>query len=482
MASTQQNWDDLGRNIEDVIDRAINSHNYGQLSENVSEVLQKASEAMRQARMNQYNRQKNMVYTVPEEDIRTVPNHTPGQSTRPHDQTGPQEHSYQRYVHQNMNGTRTSSFVYNTTQQQSKTHPSQGYSQGIHQAPSAPAPMVKPDDGSRLIKAFPAFYRSPSGLNAGSICEIVGGGFLTAIGGSNLFYRSIYSLFAHTSILNFRNLFMGMFLAGGIFLITNGVGNLHLIDRYKAYVRALGTNTHCTIEKLSESVARPVRSVKKDLRKLILKGYFLQGHLDAEETSLITSNETFHYYQQSKLQLQERQRQQQEDARKQAQMAADYQATMSSLDPKVREVLDKGEAFIREIHRCNDRIPGHEISQKIDRIEHVVGKIFDRAKEHPEVIPDLKKLMDYYLPMTIKLLNAYADMDSQPIQGETIAASKKEIENTLDTLSSAFEKLLDFIFKDTALDISSDISVLKTLLAQEGLTEDEINTSTRREN
>ena len=82
--------------------------------------------------------------------------------------------------------------------------------------------------------------------------------------------------------------------------------------------------------------------------------------------------------------------------------------------------------------------------------------------------------MNYYLPMTVKLLDAYADMDAQPVQGETIQASKREIEASLDTLNAAFEKLLDSIFTETALDVSSDITVLNTMLAQEGLVEDEI--------
>ena len=81
--------------------------------------------------------------------------------------------------------------------------------------------------------------------------------------------------------------------------------------------------------------------------------------------------------------------------------------------------------------------------------------------------------MDYYLPMTIKLLDAYEEMDKQPVQGENIQASKKEIEDTLDTLNQAFEKLLDSVFRDVTWDVSSDISVLNTLLAQEGLTNDE---------
>ena len=137
----------------------------------------------------------------------------------------------------------------------------------------------------------------------------------------------------------------------------------------------------------------------------------------------------------------------------------------------MQEVLDKGNEFLDKIHRSNDAIPGMEISAKISRMELIV-EIFERAQKHPEIIPDLKKLMNYYLPMTVKLLDAYEEMDQQPVQGENIQASKKEIEDTLDTLNQAFEKLLDSAFQDTAWDVSSDISVLHTLLAQEGLKED----------
>ena len=117
-----------------------------------------------------------------------------------------------------------------------------------------------------------------------------------------------------------------------------------------------------------------------------------------------------------------------------------------------------------------------EIKNKLiidEETRWIVEKIFERAQKHPEIIPDLKKLMNYYLPMTVKLLDAYEEMDQQPVQGENIQASKKEIEDTLDTLNQAFEKLLDSAFQDTAWDVSSDISVLHTLLAQEGLTDDD---------
>lgn len=189
--------------------------------------------------------------------------------------------------------------------------------------------------------------------------------------------------------------------------------------------------------------------------------------MDQQETCLITSNETYRQYVETQNQLKLRDAQQKKQNE-------EKQKVEKKITPEVQQVLDKGNEFLEKIHRSNEAIPGVEISRKISRIELIVQKIFDRAKGHPEIIPDLNRLMDYYLPMTVKLLNAYEDMDSQPIQGENITASKREIEETLDTLNVAFEKLLDSVFEDTALDLSSDISVLHTVLAQEGLTEDDI--------
>ena len=142
------------------------------------------------------------------------------------------------------------------------------------------------------------------------------------------------------------------------------------------------------------------------------------------------------------------------------------------LSPEVRKVIEEGDAFVQKLRECNDAIPGEEISAKISRMEMIVDRIFDRVEQNPEQVNDVRKLMEYYLPTTIKLLEAYEEMDAQPIGGQNIQTAKAEIEATLDTLNVAFEKILDSLFQDTAWDVSSDISVLNTMLAQEGLHDD----------
>ena len=342
------------------------------------------------------------------------------------------------------------------------------------------------DNASRTVRAkrkpviidqpetLPALYGSTEGKTAVGIVKIVGGSLLSCFGFLGFLSTVILAIVAGSTWV--PAVFGLTGLGCGVGLIANGVGGLERVSRFKKYCRTLGSNTHCALEKLARSVGKNVKFVRKELTKMIDDGLFLEGHLDAEGKNLITSHETYRNYERSRLALEARKQEQQRlEEEKQASQPA------PSTDPRVREVLERGSAFITQIRRCNDAIPGKEISDKISRMETIVGRIFERAQAHPEIVPDLKKLMDYYLPMTVKLLNAYAEMDAQPVQGETIRSSKKEIENTLDTLNLAFEKLLDSVFEDTAMDVSSDISVLNTLLAQEGLTDDELSKMKKQE-
>jgi hypothetical protein len=61
-------------------------------------------------------------------------------------------------------------------------------------------------------------------------------------------------------------------------------------------------------------------------------------------------------------------------------------------------------------------------------------------------------------------------MSSETIQGENIRNTKNEIENSLDTINDAYEMLLNSMYEDEAVDLSTDISVMKTVMKQQGLT------------
>ena len=111
------------------------------------------------------------------------------------------------------------------------------------------------------------------------------------------------------------------------------------------------------------------------------------------------------------------------------------------------------------------------VSERIDRIGTLTASIFRVVREKPERADEVRKFMNYYLPTTLKLLKSYSLMEKQSYQGENIAASRKKIEDVLGTLVHAFEQQQDMLFQSEALDVETDISVLETMMASDGLTE-----------
>lgn len=138
-------------------------------------------------------------------------------------------------------------------------------------------------------------------------------------------------------------------------------------------------------------------------------------------------------------------------------------------DPQVAALRQERDRAVSELRRLNAAIPDPKISAQIDHLEEVTGKIIDHVIEKPEKKPQISRFLDYFLPTTLKLLNAYDRMDSAGISGSNIDATKAKVEQMLDTLCAAFDKQLDALFGEEALDISTDITVMENLLAQEGL-------------
>lgn len=409
----QQEWDDLGRRIQDIIDQAVKAQDYQKLSQNINQTVNRAidtgGEVLKSALNSAFN------------------------GANP-------EHNARAY----------------------ETHRNHGY----QQPPFGRQQRIVPE--KKKETALNLYGRTTGERAAGMVMTIVGGITTAGLGLGCMITAIVGAAMGEgVTLIVSAGLAVGTALAGVI--LGKGCRLLGKLSRFQKYVRTLGEHTYCNFERLSRTVGKPVKFVKKDIKTMISKGWFLEGHVDKQETCLITSNETYRQYVETQRQLELK------EQAKDPRVEADERVSK-----EVQEVLDKGNEYLVKIRRSNDAIPGEEISEKISHMELIVQRIFERAKDHPEIIPDLKRLMDYYLPMTVKLLDAYEDMDRQPIQGENIRSSKREIEETIDTLNGAFEKILDSVFKDTAWDVSSDISVLHTVLAQEGLTEDDF-TKMKRE-
>lgn len=251
-------------------------------------------------------------------------------------------------------------------------------------------------------------------------------------------------------------------------LLLNGGRIRKRLKRFWKYTAHMRDLNYFMIKDFSAATGRSIKYIAKDLQKMIDIGMFPEGHIDDRQTCFMLNNESYEQY----LRLQENMRMREMEDQEQKQK--DKINEKDAMAPEVRKAIDEGRQYVQEIKYANIEIPGEEISRKLDRLEEVTGKIFDYVESHPEKFPEIKKFTEYFLPTTLKLLDAYREFDYQPVKGENISAAKKEIEDTMDTINLAFENLLDDLFQHAAMDVSSDISVLQTMLAQEGLSQKNI--------
>lgn len=309
--------------------------------------------------------------------------------------------------------------------------------------------------------------KRPKGRTAGVLLTVFGTCGAVAGWTSALFG---YSLFLLGGILEATLIPSGLAaaFAGVCTLAAMAGGSIRRrVRRFRNYVKAMGAKDFYSIEGLAGAVHKKEKFVIKDLKKMIHKGWFQEGHLDEQETCFMLTDESYQMYLDAQKEL-ERRKEEAERLEKEQEMLE-----QDPIKKQLKLTIEEGNEYIRRIREINDNIPGEEISNKLYRLERVCRKIFEYVEGNPEKLPDIRKFMSYYLPTTLKLVQTYYEFSEQPVQGENITTAKKEIEEMLDNINQAFEKMFDKLFEDDALDISTDISVLSMMLAQEGLLEDE---------
>jgi 5-bromo-4-chloroindolyl phosphate hydrolysis protein len=267
-----------------------------------------------------------------------------------------------------------------------------------------------------------------------------------------------------------------LLLGGSIAMIVKGTSNRKRLARAERYMALCQNHDYINLSELAEQTGKNVNFVRRDVKNMMSAGMFPQGHLDKQENCLMLSDDTYREYlaiekERTNYEMEEFAKQQRQNWRGLSKIE-DADAAVKEENPDLAALIAQGQECTGRIRQMNEQIPGEVISEKLYALEHVLKEIFDRVREHPEQMPKMKKFMDYYLPTTLKLVEAYEEFDSVPNPNEEIIQAKDEIEKTLDTINASFTELLNQLYQPSVLDATTDAKVLQTVLAKDGLAKD----------
>lgn len=270
----------------------------------------------------------------------------------------------------------------------------------------------------------------------------------------------VLALIGSVNISFFPSLFL---LIGGVSLFSYSGKLDKARKRFDKYLAVVGSRKVMRVRDIAAAIPVTEDQACKDLEQMIDEGRFPEGtYLDMSTRALVIDGTAVEDVP-PRSNRPAAEPEQKPQAKPAPQPTPAQAASQSEEDPY--------RAKLAEIRRMDDLIENEEVSQKVRRIEEVTALIFEQVKLNPQKLNQIQTFMNYYLPTTLKLLSAYAQLERQTVEGENIRLSKERIEKMLSQLVFAFEQQLDQMFEADALDISSDIAVLERMMAKDGLSE-----------
>lgn len=253
--------------------------------------------------------------------------------------------------------------------------------------------------------------------------------------------------------------------------------------RFDRYKKELSYVPVMSVQALADQVGEKPSLVRRELDEYITKDYFKQGRLIRDKSLFVLDSQAYSkyiddeytdlirgaVYDQYKEELEKEKNKRQESSVDETidhiQIEEDQAREEESAQASLKE-------YINDLDRISANLDG-PIKGSVDRLISTIGSIHYHLKNDPSAASSARKFLDYYVPTVIKLLNSYIGFSKIPSPGANTSHAMAEIEKSMDTINSAFEKFLDDLFEDSRVDISSDISVLKTMMKQDGLLEDD---------
>ncbi len=238
-----------------------------------------------------------------------------------------------------------------------------------------------------------------------------------------------------------------MVISGGSFLMVPRSLALQNAKKMR-FCNVVGTRKVMKLADMAATLGLPYQQLTRELQRYLDKGLFPGGYIDHARKLLVVSAE-----------------------------GVDF----SALKEDTPDISGNGEAdsgsrnaIIAQIRAVNTRIEDESVSKKVRRIEEITALILEAVTRDPAKERKISAFMSYYLPTTLKIITAYEQFEEQGVRGENLLAAMRDIENILDHLVFGFERQLDLLFENDVLDISSDISVLESMLAKDGLTDNDL--------
>ena len=326
-------------------------------------------------------------------------------------------------------GQTTSSRVYSTPVQEQRAQDAPGWT-----------PQTEQERQEKKENALDGVRHADAGAK---VLEIVGWiigafGIVATIGALGSGLWSVLSMLA--------------VVVGGGVMIWSGRKGKRKEAAFKRCLTVSGTTGIVKLNDLARVLGMSDEELEKQVEEMIDRGYYgAKAYVDHARGLLVIEPE------------------QMRDVYK-AEDEAKANGASAAASAAAKASMTEYQKILEQIRTANDGIADESMTAKIHVMEELTAAIFTEVQTHPAKKSQIQRFMNYYLPTTLKLLDAYSRIEQQGVSGDNMAKAKADIERIADTLVEGYRKQLDTLYQAEAVDIAGDVSVIENMMRRDGLT------------
>jgi hypothetical protein len=126
---------------------------------------------------------------------------------------------------------------------------------------------------------------------------------------------------------------------------------------------------------------------------------------------------------------------------------------------------------MEEISRLNDDIPDEKISNGLYETCALLKQIQTLEERFPNSRNKLDKLYEYYLPILVRILKQYDNLQAAQTD-PSYETTKEKLTRTITLINDAMKTIISSLTDQDFINLSADISTLEAVLQKDGLTSD----------
>ncbi len=138
------------------------------------------------------------------------------------------------------------------------------------------------------------------------------------------------------------------------------------------------------------------------------------------------------------------------------------------------DMKTEAQAMLEQLSIQNNFYGDDEIKKNVFALCEKVNALVAYGEKEPQHQDNIRRFNKKYLLTIVLLIEKYIEMEKTVSGTQMIADTKQEILKGLQELMLAYQQNLENMYSDNALDMSTDITVMSNLLAQDGLSENKM--------